>query len=372
MSDSTRAGGTAAGDAAAALWSTWVEAQQQAMRGWADMAGAGAWTGTVAAPASPGAERGAVPGLDAFIGTWQNLSQQAMRSFMAGADPTARGAAEQMRAAQEAGFRLFGQLAEAWQGMARQVERGASWSDAAAAFSRMQRQSMAGFAQAPGDWSRLGIDSAELWRQYLATLEPSIGAWAGLMRRDGAPPAGESPRPGSEIWELGRRYWDAWGQISKQLSASPRVGFNREAEERLIHGFETWVASMQAQQAYQQVLAEAYAEAYEAALAALARRAEAGEPVGSLAALSELWIRESDQVMERALAGERYAKAQGEMVAANMRHRQSERAIADALLADSFLASKSELDEAYRAIAELRRDLRSLRQELNTIKGGKA
>ncbi len=339
------------------------------MRGWAEMLGAQAGQGGPGrAPAGSSASAG-VPGLGDFLQTWQRLSQEAMRGTMAGAPPETRTVAEQMRAAQETGFRLFGQLSEAWQQMAGQVGQGASWQAAAEDFGRQMQAQVAQMAQGPTAWAGTGAKSAELWRQYLSSLERSLGPWMASMQRDPLHAAGMTPPQGNELWELGRMYWSAWDQVAEGLSASPRIGFSRETEELLIEGFDSWVDAMQAQFEYQVVLAESWSEAFQAALATLVQRAEAGEPVDSLRELSRLWATETDRVMEEALAGERYAAAQGAMVNSMMRHRKVERRIADAVLAGSHLASKSELDEAYRAIAELRRQVRSLNQRIEAMEG---
>jgi hypothetical protein len=127
---------------------------------------------------------------------------------------------------------------------------------------------------------------------------------------------------------------------------------------------------MRAQHAFQMVLGEAWSRAFEAALAKLIESAQRGEAPSKLRDIADLWTAETDRVMEEELAGEAYARAQGEMLRATMRYRVVERAFADGILAGSHLASKTDLDQAYRAIADLRREVRALRRERKSQQGG--
>jgi hypothetical protein len=64
-----------------------------------------------------------------------------------------------------------------------------------------------------------------------------------------------------------------------------------------------------------------------------------------------------------------YIRIQGRLVNTATAYRVREREIVDAFLKASHLASRSELDEAYRRIYELRKDVKELKKAFQALKG---
>ena len=67
---------------------------------------------------------------------------------------------------------------------------------------------------------------------------------------------------------------------------------------------------------------------------------------------------------------EEYIHLQGQLVNAATAYKLREREIVDAFLKASHLPSRSELDEGYRRIYELRKEVKELRKAVQEIKAG--
>jgi class III poly(R)-hydroxyalkanoic acid synthase PhaE subunit len=399
MNSKAKDGDAQAGtDAAGALFKTWSDAQSAAMKNWAEMAagamqgsgigmGMGSSTkpGSVASASSKkdeanSASSGSTGNADAgswafgpaefkgFMATWKRLSDETMNQVMAGKDPGMRALAEQMRAAQETAFQTASLMNQAWLGMAQPSDGPAmGWQDGFDAFTKMG----AGFTSGPATWTKLQEDSQALWQQYLAWMEQSLGPLMKTFQPDASffSTAGD---PSKMFKDMTERSWDAFEQMSGKAGEGMKLGLNRQSEERMQKGFAAWVASKRASNDYQMMLGEAWSKAFSSAFEALSKRASDGNPVSSLKELSAFWTLETDRVMEATFASEPYAKVQAQMLNTAMRYQKIEREIADGMLKGSHLASRTELDDAYRAIQELRRELRAMRREMDAHKGASA
>jgi class III poly(R)-hydroxyalkanoic acid synthase PhaE subunit len=96
--------------------------------------------------------------------------------------------------------------------------------------------------------------------------------------------------------------------------------------------------------------------------------AEKGDTVPSVKTLLRLWSETVDQVFTDVFRSEAYIRIQGHLVNTATAYRLREREIVDACLKASHLASRSELDEAYHRIYELRKDVKELKRAWKGIR----
>jgi class III poly(R)-hydroxyalkanoic acid synthase PhaE subunit len=353
------AGQQAFADAARLMWQSWADMATAGMRGMA---------GGAESPASNGQSA-----LEALSRQWRALSEQTLSAWGAGGDPLLRQVAAQMARSQSGLLRLTEQLSAAWQAVAAQAGAGQDPAAMAARWAE-QLQRLA----SPQELSAAGEDLATLWQTWLAMLQDSTGPWVKAWRQAPDHLGGALTGDRSELSDLSRLAWDAWEHSGGRLLQSPSLGFGREGQERLLLGFDAWMDYRRAVAEYQGVLAELSAEAMGAVARQLAARGQDGKPVRSLRELSALWTQAADEVFEAGFRSDRYAASQGAMVQKAMRYRQAERAIVEAALRNTDIATRSEIDEAFKEIHRLRRELRALRRELGAArataqetKGGK-
>ena len=113
---------------------------------------------------------------------------------------------------------------------------------------------------------------------------------------------------------------------------------------------------------YHVSLSETWTHAFEEFMRRLVTLAEKGEAVPSVKTLLQLWSETVDQVFTDVFRSDEYIRMQGRLVNTATAYRVREREIVDACLKASHLASRSELDEAYRRIYDLRKDVKELKR----------
>jgi class III poly(R)-hydroxyalkanoic acid synthase PhaE subunit len=140
--------------------------------------------------------------------------------------------------------------------------------------------------------------------------------------------------------------------------------------EDLLKGFDAWLDYRRASFEYQVTLGETWIHAFEEIMRRLVTQAEKGETVPGVRKLLFLWVEVVDHTFTKVFRSEEYIRLQGQLVNAATAYKLREREIVDAFLKASHLPSRSELDEGYRRIYELRKEVKELRKAVQEIKAG--
>lgn len=300
---------------------------------------------------------------------WRRFAEQALATWTTRAEPVVKDVAEGMLLGQETVLRCAELMGEAWRSTAASMEAGNDWP---AAVERFASQLRPGAGLSPDAVAAATADSAEMWRLYLETVGRMVGPWGESLRQTPGRVGPVLTGDHSAFIQLTKLYWDAWEKTGGRLLESPGLGFTREFNEKLMRGFDAWIEHRRAVAEYHLIVNDAWVDAVTAVLHDLRRRAEQGKPVESLRDFTTLWTTVTDGKMEEAFRSEMYAEAQGRMLNAAMRYRQQERAIVDTFLKMTDVAARSELDEAFREIYLLRRELKALRREVEGFKHASA
>lgn len=113
--------------------------------------------------------------------------------------------------------------------------------------------------------------------------------------------------------------------------------------------------------AYAMLVQSAFASGLDELLRRLAQMAERGERVDSVLVLLRMWASATEQVVHHVLQSERGVAATAALTRAALGYRKQLQAVA-AVIADALdMATREDLDEAYREIQQLKRELRALR-----------
>lgn len=244
------------------------------------------------------------------------------------------------------------------------------WNDLAAQAMRAWVDAAAPLAQTAGDAFALGskrvADMFEIWSRAWRTgggdpdWSSAASAYAdqiaalllGLRSWDDT----RTPHGARSFIDL---YWDWWEGTIGRLIESPSVGHTRELNHAVAEAAQAWGEFRRAATDYGVVVAGGWTEAWAEFVGALP-----DHPPGSIRDLLRLWGTTADQVLTRLFASQRYSEVQGAVLNAAMRYRLAERKVVDLYLRTTHVPSRTELDEANRAIHELRRELRALRKEV--------
>jgi hypothetical protein len=121
------------------------------------------------------------------------------------------------------------------------------------------------------------------------------------------------------------------------------------------------VAQNQSRASYASLVQGAFSSGLERLMTQLAGMADAGERVDSVLALLRMWAVNTEQAVHEVLQSEQGLVATAALTRAGLAHRRKLQHVAS-IVADALdLATRRELDEVYREIHELKREVRALR-----------
>jgi hypothetical protein len=147
----------------------------------------------------------------------------------------------------------------------------------------------------------------------------------------------------------------------------PAFGYAREHQERLQAFARAAADFQQAAQAFQSLLADVGQEAFSRFESLLARRMGEGKPLESSRALLDLWIDAAEDAYADMALGERFQRAFGDYVNAQMRLRAAMQKEVELACAQWGIPGRAEVDAAHRKVAGLERELRRLRDRLDAL-----
>lgn len=147
----------------------------------------------------------------------------------------------------------------------------------------------------------------------------------------------------------------------------PAFGYTREHQERAQAFAKATADFQQASQAFGAVVSEAGQQAFARFESLLAKRATDEKPVESARALFDLWIDAAEDAYAEVALGERFQKAFGDYVNAQMRVRAAMQKEIELSTAQLGIPGRDEVDAAHRKIATLERELARLRAAIDAL-----
>ena len=224
----------------------------------------------------------------------------------------------------------------------------------AAAMTQSALQSLAGtyapMLEAGGTQGLLGQWAAAL--SSFAPTQQARGAHPIDAAAIVAPLTGAMPAPGAAL-----AFDRTFGALSDALGFGPLRKMQAAAQELTSASLEQNEARTQ----YALLLQRAFAAGFDALLARLAGMAKSGERVDSVLALLRLWAAATEQAVHEVLQSEQGLEATAAIARASLAYRRKLQHVS-AIVADAVdMATRRDLDEAFREIQELKRELRALR-----------
>jgi polyhydroxyalkanoate synthase subunit PhaE len=300
-----------------------------------------------------------------FVDQGCALANQGLKGWTADSEQIVKDVAKRLLGAQDAMTRFLKLSVNAWKTIAPMAEAGEDWPTALRSHAENLRQQLLQF---PQEMQKAFQDTDELWRLYCEQWKGLVQPWAMSLRQTPWHFGQASTGNSSALMELQKLYWDAYESTFGRMLESPTLGHTREMNEDILKGFDAWLDYRRAGFEYQVSLGETWTHAFEEFMRQLVALAEKGETVPSVKTLLQLWSETVDQVFTDVFRSDEYIRIQGRLVNTATAYRLREREIVDACLKASHLASRSELDEAYRRIYELRKEMKELKKTLQAIK----
>ena len=121
------------------------------------------------------------------------------------------------------------------------------------------------------------------------------------------------------------------------------------------------IAQQDSRNHYASLLQNAFSQGFQRLLAALATKGDAGERIDSVLVLIKMWAINLEQAVHETLQSERGLAATVALIRADLTYRKKMQQVAGVFAEQFDMTSRRELDEAFREIQALKRELRATR-----------
>ena len=338
------------------MMKTWTDAQKKAWESWYELA-----------QNAPAAKALPMEAMNPFV-----LLQKGIAAWTAESDSAGKDVAGQIFNSQRSMMRTLDLLTKSWQIVAPNVEAGKEWQGDLSKFTNQWIQQLMG---APAQMAESTSDINELWRSFMGEWGPLLKPWMASMNQMMHGHMGEGLLGGSsglnkllslEADGLSRLFdLEANRDLAfDRLAEIPSVGYSREQNAKILRMFDAFVDLRKVNIKYRTVLAQALEQAVERTMAELAKLANEGKQINSVRELTRLWLNQADQVFTEMYASTDYVDLQHEMSATGMRFRIEQRDVVEMFLNTLGMPTRSELDDAYRSLYEVRKEVKALKKML--------
>lgn len=308
---------------------------------------------------------------------WDQAQQQAWGSW-----------GELLRHAEEAASK---EPREPWRLWSDGIQR--LWQATAPALSGTQRDVFAKLVEQGGGFLLLSDIILKACERMQVTAEQG-GDWKRVLRGaiDHAQAqlraSGESVGAGATLWALPAEMWgrlaaalavvpDSWtrawhrGAIPAGLQELPQfraAGVAREWQEHVQEGAHCSERYRNALLVYTAKLVEVGDLALEYLYERLVEHAEAERPIESLRELYDLWIDAAEEAYTAVVSTPEFTAAQGDMVNTALAMKRQVQVTLEKAAGTCNLPTRDELDQAQRAIHDLRSEVRALQKQIQALR----
>ena len=198
-------------------------------------------------------------------------------------------------------------------------------------------------------------DVAGVWKQALGD-NPFAGVLQGMQGPG---------QQGIEQWfQQVAPYLQSLQQGGKGLLGLPTFGLTREHQQRWQQLAQAQLDQQEHSKAYQALLAEAGKDAFARFEDKLAEHSEPGRQLGTARALFDLWIDAAEEAYAEIALSPKFREVYGKHANAEMRLRAAIQREIEETCGLFGIPGRTEVDGAHRKIAQLERELRRLRDEV--------
>ena len=165
---------------------------------------------------------------------------------------------------------------------------------------------------------------------------------------------------------------DDMDEALQRMAEGPRLADLWNAERKFAAMFNAWVAMRRRSLEHNAVMLDAWIRAAGAFAQELNQRAERGETLESWREVLALWVETANRVLLETQRSEAFLKTQREVLKASTDLRLAQQDIT-AFYSEMFgYPTRSELDDVYKSVTELRRDLRALQHQIRQLQAAPA
>jgi class III poly(R)-hydroxyalkanoic acid synthase PhaE subunit len=264
-------------------------------------------------------------------------------------------------------MRSMNLIMKSWQMVAPKIEQGQPWRPDLQKLLARWREEM---GSAPKRTQSMANDFSELTKLLFERWTPMTAPWmamAGQATASGHPAAAFLGSTSGINQIFG--FEEGAFPLMTAMSDMPRGTVVRDKVGKMLAAVDSLTDLKLAQAEFQKKINEAMSTATERTIEHLAQLAEKGEKITSVRDLMRTWFGIADSTLNEAFMTPEFLETQNKMTEALLVHKVKQREALELIYDAIELPSKSALDEAYRDIQDLKREVRSLRKALKNVTG---
>jgi len=252
---------------------------------------------------------------------------------------------------------------KAWKVLAPSVEAGKDWRADLQNFSTQWSEQMSAVSERG---SGMMSDLTELARSFGKDWPPVILPWLAFIEKSSAAGhLGEATVGGTANLSRLLAMESELYPFFSGLAEMPRAGLTREKNAKMLRLMDAAVDMRRTNLKFQTAMAQGMAKAVEATVDRLAQLKAKGEKITSVRALMKLWFTSADGTLSHVFNSPEFLAIQNEMTTANNLYRIRQRALLEDIYHALEIPTRSEIDDAYKIIHELKREVRALKKAMH-------
>lgn len=265
-------------------------------------------------------------------------------------------------------------IMKAWQVAAPKIEGGKDWQPDIKKLLTDWRDEATNL---PKRAAAMSNEFSQLTKSMFERWSPLTAPWLAMLGRaasEGHP--GEAFMGGTaglgQIAGFGEAFQLMRGMGEFGLSELPRATVAREKMGKFLRVLDTISDLEAAQRAYHKKLSDGIATSVERTIDHLAKLAEKGESISSARELMRTFFSIADKTLLETFNTKEFLEIQDKLTLALMKHKIAQREALEIVYNSMEIPTRSEIDEAYRDIHDLKREVRALKKALKEATSGKA
>ncbi len=209
------------------------------------------------------------------------------------------------------------------------------------------------YGQSSNVFSTWASSSQNALKPWIDAMQKSMHIMPGLM----------SGEPESTM-NIFNNMYGAFEQTIGKVFKMPPVGKDREKMELLLKTFDDYSVYLAKHTEFQHKMYVTGQKGMEKVIEAVAQKITEGAEIKSYNEFFNLWVSLNEKTFAGLLQSEEFSKLQGELLEAGLATRKGFQSLMELSLEDYPIALRSEMDDLYKTIHNLKRKVRTLEKKL--------
>nr|VFK55631.1 MAG: poly(R)-hydroxyalkanoic acid synthase, class III, PhaE subunit [Candidatus Kentron sp. TUN]VFK61741.1 MAG: poly(R)-hydroxyalkanoic acid synthase, class III, PhaE subunit [Candidatus Kentron sp. TUN] len=253
----------------------------------------------------------------------------------------------------------FGVLTKAWEAIAPSLSAGEPWQVDFDAFLRQWSEEITSTLQR---FSTAGTGMKELMESLLGEWAPLLKPWLASIQGTGlGRPIGDLLS--GEKLPFRKMLGIDMDPAFQNLAQIPMMGVNREQMAKITRVFDSHVDLRKAVYKYQTAIGTVIGESLKETIERLIELSKKGEQISGVRELMRMWVKITDRKITQMYVTDEFVAIQAEMSEASLKNKLAQRSVLEMIFAQFDIPTRTEIDDAYKTLYNLKKEVRELRDE---------